>query len=242
MSTILISGASSSLAADIVSRYKKSKHRLILLFRTLDKKTIKEYKHKDYVLLEGDINIEKNFNKIEKFFLNKSININFAIHFNGVHSFKTIKLIKNEDFKNVYDANVLSFINFVKLITKINLSKNLESILTISSVSSLKGNKAISLYSSSKSSLNNLVKSFALELSQRKIRVNSVNLGHIHSGMGLEYQKNFGKSLYQELEKKHPLGFGNTKDLFHIIEFLSNKTKARWITGANINLDGGYSI
>ena len=126
-------------------------------------------------MLEGDINNEKNFNKIEKYFLNESININFAIHFNGVHSFKTIKLIKNEDFKNVYDANVLSFINFVKLITKINLSKNLESILTISSVSSLKGNKAISLYSSSKSSLNNLVKSFALELSQRKIRVNSVN-------------------------------------------------------------------
>ena len=50
------------------------------------------------------------------------------------------------------------------------------------------GNKGISLYSSSKAALNNIVKSASLELAAKNIRVNNIILGHIERGMGKKTQ------------------------------------------------------
>ena len=140
----------------------------------------------------------------------------------------------------MYEVNCFSFIDIVKLMTNSNLSSNLKSIVTISSVASMSGNKGISLYSASKSSLNNIVRSFALELSGKKIRVNSIVLGHINLGMGKKTTKILNKEQMKNLENKHPLGFGKAEDLTNSIEFLIDSKKSRWITGVNFILDGGY--
>ena len=113
---------------------------------------------------------------------------------------------------------------------------------TISSVSSLHGNKGISLYAASKAALNSVVKSAALELSTRKIRVNSIVLGHINKGMGAKVNKFLNHQQIKDLENKHPLGFGEDVDLFNCIDFLIDKNKSKWITGTNLVLDGGYLI
>mgnify|MGYP002396350345 CR=1 FL=1 len=122
------------------------------------------------------------------------------------------------------------------------LSSSVKSIVTISSVASLKGEKGMALYSSSKASLNSLVKSFALELVKKKIRVNSIILGNILKGMGLNLSKFLNEKQMKELENKHPLGFGKTKDLFYLLEYLVDNERSRWITGSNIIMDGGFSI
>ena len=103
-------------------------------------------------------------------------------HFNGLHNFKTLKSVeKKKIFNQTFEVNCLTFIKLIKLayyFDKIN------SILSISSVSSKNGNKGISLYSSSKAALNNLVKSASLELAKKNVRVNTIILGHIEKGMG----------------------------------------------------------
>ena len=82
-------------------------------------------------------------------------------------------------------------INLIKFFSRHeNLIEVKSSIINISSVSSLRGNKSISLYSSSKGATNNLVKSYALELSNKGVRVNSIILGHFDHGMSKE-TKNF---------------------------------------------------
>ncbi len=87
-----------------------------------------------------------------------------------------------------------------------------------------------------------MVKSAAIELSKRKIRVNSIVLGHINKGMGKKVKNFLNSEQLKELENRHPLGFGEDKDLFNCLNFLIDKNKSKWITGTNLVLDGGYLI
>ena len=167
----------------------------------------------------------------------KTKNIHGIIHFNGIHNFKTLKSLNKEDFSNTFEINCLTFIKLVKLSYFFN---KIKSILTISSVSSKMGNKGISLYSSSKAALNNLVKSASLELAGKNIRVNNIILGHIEKGMSKKTQNYLTKEQLTNLRNRHPLGFGKVEDLFYALDFLLDSKKSRWITGSELVLDGGY--
>jgi NAD(P)-dependent dehydrogenase (short-subunit alcohol dehydrogenase family) len=61
-------------------------------------------------------------------------------------------------------------------------------------------------------------------------------------GMGLNMSKFLNDEQMKKLENKHPLGFGKSKDLFYLLEYLVDNERSRWITGSNITLDGGLSI
>ena len=236
--TILISGATSDLAKDIINQLKK-KYNLILLYRNHVKSLSKKSKNINYIKYNYS---EKSQKKLIQELEKNKITISSILHFNGLHSFSTINSISEDEFRKVYEANCFTFIHLVKLIKLSPSFDKLKSVLTISSVSSMHGNKGITLYSSSKAALNNIVKSFALELSKKKIRVNSIVLGHIEKGMGLKTTKFLNENQIKILKDKHPLGFGSTEDLFHSINFLIDPKKSRWITGTNFVLDGGYLI
>jgi len=228
---IIISGSNSELAKEIAPKLKK-KYELVFLYHSQKPKFDKiknsiKIKH----VLKNDANdIFKKIKSISK-------NVHGIIHFNGIHNFKTLKLINREDFNNTFEINCLTFIKLIKLSYYF---ENIQSILSISSVSSKKGNKGISLYSSSKAALNNLIKSASLELSGKKIRVNNIILGHIEKGMGKKTQTYLNESQLNELKEKHPLGFGKVEDLYYALDFLLDTKKSRWITGSELVLDGGY--
>ena len=105
--------------------------------------------------------------------------------------------------------------------------------MSISSVSSKNGNKGISLYSSSKAALNNLVKSASLELAKKNVRVNTIILGHIEKGMGKKTQDYLNEKTVTEFKNSHPLGFGKAEDLFYVIDFLLDPKKVDGLQVAN---------
>jgi len=237
--TLLVSGANSALAKDIADYFKKKNYQLILLTRNKIK-TVKS--EKKTLNLNYDFKSLKQEKKLKNFISKNKIKISAVLHFNGIPDYSAINSISDEKFKKVYEVNCLSFIKIVQLVNQEILSNSVKSIVTISSVASLGGEKGISLYASSKASLNSLVKSFALELAKKKIRVNSVILGNILKGMGLNISKFLNDEQIKNLENKHPLGFGKTKDLFYLLEYLVDNERSRWVTGSNIVLDGGFSV
>ncbi len=226
--TLIISGSNSELAKDVVKRLEK-KYNFIFLYHS------KKPKNKNITSIKHSIDddVENVFKAISK----KSINIHGIVHFNGLHNFKTLKSVEKKDFSQLFEVNCLTFIKLVKLAYYF---ENIKSILSISSVSSKNGNKGISLYSSSKAALNNLVKSASLELAKKNIRVNTIILGHIEKGMGKKTQDYLNEKQLQDLKNSHPLGFGKAEDLFYVLDFLLDTKKSRWITGSELVVDGGY--
>lgn len=235
--TILITAANSDLAFNSIKSL--SKNNFLILVSSNTKNLKENFKGKNYLIIQTK---NYQYEKIIKILNKKKIYLNAIVHFNGMQVFNSVNNIKKEIFEKIFIANCYTFLEILKITKNPELIKNLYSIVTISSVASSKGNKGISLYSSSKSALDNIVKSAALELSKKKIRVNSIVLGHINKGMGNRVSKFLNSDQIEHLKEQHPLGFGDSKDLYNSINFLIDKHKSRWITGTNLIVDGGYLI
>ena len=239
---ILVSGSTSDLAQNTILKLNKSKVRFVLLYRNKSKLKNLLNELVDPILIKINDKNTSTYSNLEKTLLAKNLQINSFLYFDGIHSFEPLRNISDSNLNESFNVNVFNFVRIMKLITKNNLSKSLYSSVVVSSVASLKINKGVSVYGASKSSLNQFVRSFALELSPRNIRVNSIILGHINTGMGKKTTQFLNKDQMKNLENQHPLGFGHPNDLYNAISFLIDKNKSKWITGTNLVVDGGYLI
>lgn len=110
-------------------------------------------------------------------------------------------------------------------------------IINISSIEALFPVKGHSYYNASKAALNMLTRSAAQELGRQRIRVNSVSPGLIWKE-GIEESWPDGVKAWK---KNAPLGtLGTPEDIANACLFLASE-KARWITGTNLIVDGGFS-
>ena len=100
--------------------------------------------------------------------------------------------------------------------------------------------REIAHYSSSKAALNMITKELAYKLSPYNIRVNNVLPGSINTPL---LQKDlYNDSLLKEAAEQIPLGrHGNPNEVAEVILFLIS-SKASYITGAEIVVDGGLSL
>ena len=91
------------------------------------------------------------------------------------------------------------------------------------------------VYGSSKAGVIQLTKYLATYLADRGIRVNCISPGGIFNNQP-EY-------FLQRYVKKTPLGrMGAVEDIIGAIVFLSSEKVSGYITGANIVIDGGFTI
>ena len=182
--------------------------------------------------------------KIEDFFKNELINekdFDGVIFGGGIGGVRPLKLNSIDFVRTMFDANVFSFIELMRYVSKKNFLNDGASIVGLSSVSSFKGLKSKGVYSASKAALEAAIRSFASELSARNIRVNSIQKGWISSDMNLDFIKD-NRTLSDDSDlKKQLLGPIEPVELANLVVFLlSDQVKS--ITGTSIVLDGGYTL
>ena len=87
--------------------------------------------------------------------------------------------------------------------------------------------------------LTGLTKSFAIEMAKRKIRANIISPGFTKTSYYNEFKKK--KSLYKWTLSKIPMNrWAESFEISNLIIFLLSN-KSEFITGENINIDGGWS-
>lgn len=112
-----------------------------------------------------------------------------------------------------------------------------------SNTASMHGANA-SIYSSSKAAINSVMKAAAIELAPRKIRVNSVSPGptqtEILKKLGLDEaaRKNLDDWMIERVPLKQ---LGVADDVAKMVAYFSGDA-AKFITGAEIIMDGGMSL
>lgn len=112
-----------------------------------------------------------------------------------------------------------------------------------SNTASMHGANA-SVYSSGKAALNSVMKAAAIELAPRRIRVNSVSPGptqtEILNKLGLDEtaRKNLDDWMLERVPLKQ---FGDPADVARMVAYFSSDA-AKFITGAEIVMDGGMSL
>jgi len=175
--------------------------------------------------------VTEKFGKLDILFINA-----------GVLGGTSIEGAKEEDFDYVMDVNFKgAFFTLSRFIPILNdgasvvfLSSNVASMNAVNS----------SIYSSSKAAINSVMKIAAAELAPRKIRVNAISPGptqtEILNKLGLDDASR--KGLDDLMISKTPLKkLGTAEDVAKLVSYFSGDA-ATFITGAEIIIDGGFSL
>ena len=161
------------------------------------------------------------------------------VHCAGISSRKPLNVLSKEGFSKVMDVNFFSFVELVKQCAKKKHINDGASIVVMSSISSIKGYKAKTEYCVSKAAVDAFVRCMALELADRKIRVNSVMAAEVLTPMALNAHET--NAAVGASDFNAPLGPSEPYEVAHTIAFLlSDATKT--ITGTSLLIDGGACI
>jgi NAD(P)-dependent dehydrogenase (short-subunit alcohol dehydrogenase family) len=115
------------------------------------------------------------------------------------------------------------------------------SIVLTSSVSAFTADPSLSVYSATKAAIRSFARCWAVDLTERKIRVNAVSPGSTDTpGLaGLAPTPAQVAGLHQALSSRIPLGrLGRPSEIANVVTFLASDA-ASFVNGADYQVDGG---
>lgn len=160
----------------------------------------------------------------------------------GIQNISPVSGIKSSILNEILNVNLLSNIYLSKgFIDKRVNRGNGSSIVFMSSISAIKGEAGLSMYSTTKGGLNSFAKSLAKESAPHGIRVNTILAGLVKTDLIKKWSSIYTAEYLDKAENDYPLGISSPEDISSKILFLlSNKSSK--MTGSEILVDGGITL
>ena len=237
--TILVTGASSGIGRSISIHLSAMGAKVIISGRNqdrLEQTLVSLLNNGGHQIFSKDLTQEASRDE-----LTQSIpSIDGIVHAAGINILRPVKFINTELMQKVRSINYdVPFLLTGHLLNKKKINRG-SSIVFITSIGALIGTPGSTLYSASKGGIVAGAKSMAIELAKQKVRVNCISPGIIMTPQTESVQKDVSEKSFAENEKLHPLGYGTPEDIAHATNYLISDA-ARWITGTNLVVDGGYT-
>lgn len=237
---ILVTGATSGIGKGLVEELIKDKSNIVYGVGRDASKVEDLIDNINFKFISFDLSKLEDINKLfsDRF---KDVRFSGFIHCAGIEETLPITLYTPERVSEVFKINVFSAIELLRFLSKKKHSTDSASFILLSSVMGELGQAGKVGYCASKAALLGLMKSLALELAKRQIRVNAVSPGIVKTPLTDRLFEQVDADSVKRIKDMHPIGIGEVSDVIGTLVFLLSE-KSKWITGQNLKIDGGYSI
>lgn len=243
MKVALVTGATRGIGKQIAITLAKEGYNIALNYRkeneelTSTKKEI-EAEKVECLCIQGDVSKFEDCEKFVKETIQHFGVIDVLVNNAGITKDMLLIRMKEEDFKQVVDVNLIGTFNVTKNIIPHMMKAHNGRIINISSVVGISGNAGQTNYAASKAGIIGFTKSLAKEVASRNILVNAVAPGFIETNMTDVLKDEVKKEIAESI----PLNrMGTAQDVANVVKFLVSQ-ESSYITGQVINVDGGMLI
>ena len=235
-----ITGATRGIGRAIALELANEGYNIALNYRTENealetlKKELSELGVECYPV-QGDVSKAEDSERMTKEIIEHFEQIDVLVNNAGITKDNLIRRMKEEEFTDVINVNLVGTFNITKNVIKYMTKKRYGKIINISSVVGISGNAGQSNYAASKAGIIGFTKSIAKELASRNITANAVAPGFIQTDMTNVLKD----EIKEEIESTIPLKrLGTAEDVAKVVKFLASDD-SNYITGQVINVDGG---
>ena len=236
----MITGATRGIGKQIALTLANEGYNIVLNYRTKNDELIQakneiESKNVKCLTVQGDVTNFEDCKQMIESAIKEFGKIDVLINNAGITKDMLLARMKEEDFKQVIDVNLVGTFNMTKNVISYMMKARNGRIINISSVVGIAGNAGQTNYSASKAGIIGFTKSLAKEVASRNILVNAVAPGFIETNM-TDILK---QEVKDEIAKNIPLKrMGTPKDVANVVKFLASEDSS-YITGQVISVDGG---
>jgi 3-oxoacyl-[acyl-carrier protein] reductase len=175
---------------------------------------------------------------VEAYALGLTEPIDILVNDAGINPIATFEAIADSDLDEVLAVNLISPFRLCRALAPGMIARRYGRIVNISSIWSLVAKPGRTAYAISKSGLNGLTRSLAVELAPHNVLVNAVAPGFVATE--LTYRNNTPEAL-AALTANLPVGrLGLPIEIADLVAFLASERNS-FMTGQVVVCDGGYS-
>jgi NAD(P)-dependent dehydrogenase (short-subunit alcohol dehydrogenase family) len=172
---------------------------------------------------------------------NRFGSVHILVNNAGVNLKKEFTEVTDGEFQHVLLTNVAAVFALSREVVKKMPESGSGSIINISSMASRYGIPKVIAYTASKSAIEGMTRSMAVDLSPQGIRVNCIAPGFIETEMSSK-ALNGDQERMQKVLSRTPMGvLGKPEDIADAALFFATDA-SRFITGVVLPVDGGNSI
>lgn len=237
---VVVTGAGSGIGAASAKRFADEGASVVLVGRTRDKleKVAAQLPDHDHMVADCDVaeaeqvqalasRVEEKYGRVDVLVNNAGIIVQGRIH-----------EIELADWKKLMSVDLDGVFHCVHYFMPA-LLKTRGNVVNISSVSGLGGDWGMSVYNAAKGAITNFTRSLAMDYGTDGVRVNAICPGFTFTDL-TEGVKN-DQALLERFYDRIPLRrAGEPEDIADAIAFIASDD-ARYITGANLPVDGGLT-
>lgn len=238
----LITGATRGIGKQIAITLAKQGFDIAVNYRISNdslNETVKEIESYGVrcLAVQGDVSVFEDCENMTKQVIEKFERIDVLVNNAGITKDMLFIRMKEEDFKQVIDVNLIGTFNMTKNVSQYMVKQRSGRIINISSIVGIHGNAGQVNYSASKAGIIGLTKSLAKELASRNILVNAIAPGFIETDMTSTLKDDVKTNILNSIPLKRE---GKPEEVANVVKFLASEDSS-YITGQVISVDGGMN-